>query len=403
MIPEPAWLVDQMTGVIDGGVDLEIFSFINGSHGHVSDKTKEYKLLDRTIHLDMPVSKIKRVIWALPLLLKILFFRPFILFKVFNFRRYGREALSLKYLFWVAPCLGKLEKYKVIHCHMGMIANKFFIIKEILNLDSKVIVTFYGQDSSKYIKNKGISAYDRLKSQSSYILTMTQEMRERFIKLGFPVEKLLVHYTAIKPDNYSFQQKFYKRHDCLKIVSVGRFVEKKGFDDLLRAVKIVIEKYKNIELNIIGGGDDIEYNNNIYKIAKDLGLDNYVNFKGLLPHKEILEFFKESHLMVQLSKTASDGDTDDLPFILLEGQISGLPIVTTNHVGIPEGVSNGVTGFVVREGDYREAARKILFFIENPHSVEEFSCNAYKFIFENFKFDEFNKKVINLYKFLAIK
>jgi len=396
-----SWLIEQAVNLIDQGIEIDFFSFKQGNSDHTSEKIKKYKLLERVTYLEFPSNKTKRLFLAIPAVFRFIFFAPFRLVDALNYKKYGKSALVLKYLFWTAPLLNKIDKYDVIHCHFGTVANNYLVIKDILKIKQKFIVTFYGHDSSEYIKAKGIKAYDDLKKEASKILVMTEEMKERFIGLRFPQEKLVVHYTGIIPENYQFNQKTYSSSEIFKIIFVGRFVEKKGIEDLLRAMQLVIKDYHNLRLYIVGDGDPT-YRENIYKLTNDLGIEKSVKFIGLLSHRKTLKLFSQMHLMVQLSKIASNGDTDDLPFVLLEGQASGLPVVTTNHVGIPEGVLYGKSGFTVPEGDFRIAAQKILLLIKNPEILTMFSFNARKFVADKFNLHNINKHLMLMYKELTL-
>lgn len=399
-VPEQGWFIDQIIGLKDLGVKIDIFAFKKGPTDKISAKTKKYRLLEGVTYFDPPGKKIKRAVLALSAFLKLIFLRPAAIWRAFNFKKYGLGVFSLKYLFWAANAAGRMEQYEVVHCHLGMIANKFLVIKDILKLKCKIVATFYGQDSSKYIKAKGLSVYDKLKKEASYILLMTEEMKERFIGLGFPPEKLLVHYTAVNPGYYRFTPRLYHKSELFKMIFVGRFVEKKGLDDLFRAIKVLGESFDNFELCVVGGAAEIPYGEYLDKMVRDLKIEKYVKFTGLLTFEKILDIYSKSHLMVQLSKTAPNGDTDDLPYVLLEGQISGLPVVTTSHVGIPDGVLDGKSGFLVSEGDFKAAAEKILFFVNHPDKIQEFSENAHKFICDKFDIRAYNRRLLGLYKSL---
>lgn len=399
-----SWFIEQTVALIDLGVDIDLFAFNKGKAYHVSELVKNYDLLKKTTFLEYPKNKILRVMLGFKHLLKIIVYKPQILIKILNRSKLSKTMPVLKYLFWVAPLINKIDKYSVIHCHQGMIANKFLKIKDILELKQNFITTFYGQDSSKYIKQKGEDVYNQLKINCSRFLLMTEEMKDRFIKMSFPSEKLTVHYTGVNLNNYSYFYRGYKTGEKFRIISVGSFVEKKGIIDLIMAIKEVVSKnYCNIELNLVGGSIDLNYSERIKNLVRELQLEKYIIFKGLLPHRFTIDLFKEMHLMAQLSKKATSGDTDDLPFVLLEGQISGLPVITTNHVGIPEGVMDNKTGFVVNEGDYRQASEKIIFFITHPDKLKEFSYNAHNFVKEKFNIDYFNKNLVKFYQSLIYK
>ncbi len=391
-----SWFIEQLTNLLDMGLDIDIFAFNKGTEGDVSDLVLKYKLLDKTTYLEFPKNHLRRIYLIMKYSLKLLIFKPSLLLKIFHYSYKSGEIFSGKYLLYTGPLVNKMKKYKVIHCHFGMIANRYLKIREIMSLDQKLITTFYGQDSSKYIKAKGLQVYDNLKKYCDIFLLMTEEMKERFIKLGFPKEKLFVHYTGLNIDHYNFQQRKYDGKDIFRIVSVGRFVEKKGFEDLLRAVAIVFKNFSKIELNIVGGGDD-EYFRGLSDLAKNLGLSENVIFYGMISHDEMIELLSHVHLMVQLSKTARDGDTDDLPFVLLEGQMTGLPVISTRHVGIPDGIMDGDSGFLVPEGDFNVAADKILYFINQPDKIFDFSLSAHNFVKNKFNLSKLNNNLKNIY------
>ncbi len=166
---------------------------------------------------------------------------------------------------------------------------------------------------------------------------------------------------------------------------MGRLVEKKGFDDLLRALAYLTQTYSRIKLFLIGGG---RLELALKKMAAELKLAGVVEFCGALPNREVIERLLDMHLMVQLSKTAPSGDSEGLPYVLNEAQATGLPIVSTYHAGIPEGVEEGRTGWLVPEGDWRQAAEKIRFFVENPHKLTEFSRNTRLFIQNKFNVEK---------------
>lgn len=391
-----SWFIEQLTALLDMGLDIDIFAFDRGEAKDISDLVLKYQLLDKTTYLEFPKNHLRRICLIIKYFFKILILKPNLLLKIFRYGCKSGDIFSGKYLLYVGPLLNKIDKYQVIHCHFGMIANRYLKIREIMSLEQKLITTFYGQDSSKYIKAKGLRVYDNLKKYCDIFLLMTEEMKERFIKLGFPKEKLFVHYTGLNIDHYNFQQRKYDGKDIFKIVSVGRFVEKKGFEDLLRAVAIVFKNFPKIELNVVGGGDD-EYFERLLDLAKNLGLSKNVIFHGMISHDEMIGLLSRVHLMVQLSKTAQDGDTDDLPFVLLEGQMTGLPVISTRHVGIPDGIMDGNSGFLVPEGDFNAAADKILYFINQSNKISEFSLFAHNFVKNKFDLSKINSNLKGIY------
>lgn len=392
-----SWFIEQTIPLIAFGADVRIFAFRRGGVADVSEKVRKAGLMERVTYLDAPQSLFWRLLFAPFLILKVAFIKPSVLRNIFG--NPGR-ARTLEYLFWIAPLLGKIESCNVVHCHFGMVANKFIIIKDILGLKQPFVTTFYGQDSSKYIQSKGPYVYDRLKKECAMTLTMTNEMTERFISMGFPKDRVRTHYTGVSPESYNVTVHTYDPHRVFNMIFVGRFVDKKGIPDVLHAVALVARRHADIMLHVVGGGGTPEFHADVDRLVRELDISPYVKFYGIKPHAEMLGMLKDMELMVQLSKTALDGDTDDLPFVLLEAGESGLPVLTTRHVGIPDAIKDGETGFLVPPGDYRAAAEKIVYLIEHPLRVHEMSVAVHQFVDATFGLERLNKRLFELYSSL---
>lgn len=302
------FIINQVADLIDRRIQIEIFSMKRGHAKAISERYYKYEMGNFTHCLDMPKNWILRIILAIPKIVHVLFSRPSILLKVFNFKKYKKNALSLKLLFWVEPWLGREKEFDLIHCHYGPIANKFLIIKEILNIKTKIITTFYGYDVSMQFKQKPANFYDQLKKESALFLVMSNNMKERIVAYGFPPEKVQVLPISIDVESYPFSERNLKPGQTISIISVGNFVEKKGFDDLLRALAIVREKTKKpFKCIIVGDGPLRE---KIYHLSEELKLKNLVEFKGFMKIEDIIKLFGQMHFFVQPSKTAKDGDME---------------------------------------------------------------------------------------------
>ena len=397
------WFIEQVTSLIDLGVDVHIFAFRRGSKEDISEQVSKYKLVSRTTYLTYPKDFFSRAAQTPLLLLRLALCSPASALRLFEVGRKEGFGVAWKYLFWVAPLTGKIEQYPIVHCHFGMIANQYLIIKNLLSLHVPMVTTFYGQDSSKYIQSKGPQVYDRLKRECDLLLTMTNEMKDRMVRFGFSADRVRVHYTGIVLSHYAYSARRFSKGETLKIAFVGRFVEKKGIPDLLCAVGEVMKSYTNLEVHLFGAGTDETLNAEIATLVKDLNLGARIIFHGMVNNDELHKHLRKMHVMVQLSKTATNGDTDDLPVAILEAQVTGLPVVTTRHVGIPDGVKEGESGFLVDTGDFVAAAKKILYFVEHPAEVERMGKEGRRFMEERFDLVAIDKTLIALYNKLLEK
>ncbi|KKR88695.1 MAG: Glycosyl transferase group 1 [Candidatus Yanofskybacteria bacterium GW2011_GWA1_44_21] len=304
------WMINQITGLLDRGFDIDIYAFTSQGidKKYISEKYRNYNLLGRTKYIGMPENRFERAIKALPKIGRLLFISPNTLTRIFDVNRYGKDSLSLKLLFWSEPFVGK--KYDLIHLHDGSIANKFLIIKDVVGINTKLITSFYGQDVSKrFLDHPGEDIYMRLKKESSIFIAMSDFMKNRIVTKGFDENKIKVlPIFGIDVNDYPFTERTLKPGEIVQMAAVGRFVEKKGFDDILRALAIVKNRTdKKFMCNIIGGGP---LEPKLRTMTKELGLDDVVSYKGYMKIEDIINYFLRIHFYLQPSKTASDGDME---------------------------------------------------------------------------------------------
>ena len=127
------------------------------------------------------------------------------------------------------------------------------------------------------------------------------------------------------------------------IVSVGRLVEKKGYDDLLRALTGLKSAGTAFRAHVYGDG---QLRSRLLDLRDELGLANHVELLGARDQDGIVAAMASAHLFALTPRTAGDGDRDGIPNVLVEAMACGLPVVTTTTGGIPELVhheENGLT------------------------------------------------------------
>jgi glycosyltransferase involved in cell wall biosynthesis len=89
-------------------------------------------------------------------------------------------------------------------------------------------------------------------------------------------------------------------------------------------------------------------------------------------------------VFVQHSVTASNGDTEGFPIVIVEAMASALPVVSTRHSGIPEGVEDGVTGFLVAEGDVEGMGARLARLLADPSRAAEMGAAGHARFLANF-------------------
>jgi glycosyltransferase involved in cell wall biosynthesis len=127
------------------------------------------------------------------------------------------------------------------------------------------------------------------------------------------------------------------------LLAVGRAVDKKGFDDLLRALALVPPE-RHWRLNHIGGGP---LQRELEDTARALGIGDRIQWLGPKSHAAVLDAYRTADIFALPCRISADGDRDGLPNVLLEAQSQKLACVSTRVSGIPELIEDGVTGFLV--------------------------------------------------------
>lgn len=154
----------------------------------------------------------------------------------------------------------------------------------------------------------------------------------------------------------------------------------------------------NVQYTIVGEG---AFQPLIEKYIDANNLNQYVRLTGWKTHEEIKVLLTNSHFLIAPSITSNDGDREGIPNVLKEAMATGVPVVTTNHSGIPELVENGVSGFVVPEKDVDALADRIIYLINHPEDCERVSCEGRKKIVSDFDIDKLNDQLIKYYMLLV--
>ncbi|TXH39308.1 MAG: colanic acid biosynthesis glycosyltransferase WcaL [Rhodospirillaceae bacterium] len=148
----------------------------------------------------------------------------------------------------------------------------------------------------------------------------------------------------------------------LVILSVGRAVPKKGYDDLLRALARLPAEL-DWRFQHIGGGPELE---RLKSLAAELRIADRVAWRGAQPQLEVLAAYRAADLFVLASCIAEDGDRDGLPNVLMEAQSQALPVIATSISGVPELIQDGETGLLVPPNDPEALAGAIAGLLPDP-------------------------------------
>jgi glycosyltransferase involved in cell wall biosynthesis len=153
------------------------------------------------------------------------------------------------------------------------------------------------------------------------------------------------------------------------ILSVGRFVEKKGFPYLIDACRILKEKGLSFKCRIIGQKD--EQSELVESMIQEFGLEDTVTIEGGMTQDELKEAYANATIFALPCFIVDSGDRDGIPNVLAEAMASGRAVVSTNSSGIPEIVEHEVNGLLVPQKNALALAKALEYLLENPDSRAE--------------------------------
>ncbi len=288
----------------------------------------------------------------------------------------------------VAPTFHRRAKRfrpDLLHAHFASGGRSALTLARSLRVP--LIVTLHGSDVTTRQLKKDL--YKRLCDEAALFLCVSRFIRDRAIDAGFPGEKLLVHYIGVDCSQFFPTDEVQTSEE---ILFVGRLVEKKGCEYLLRAMEYVQRVRHASEVVIVGDGP---LRPQLEKLAGRLKLRCL--FTGTLPTSSIRAALRRARVFCLPSVTAANGDSEGLPTVLAEAQAMGIPVVATNHAGIPEIISHEMNGFLTQERDHEALSLVLCRILEDRELWDRFHLNAAKHIGEHFNLKTQTEKLEGIY------
>jgi len=141
-----------------------------------------------------------------------------------------------------------------------------------------------------------------------------------------------------------------------RLLALGRFVGKKGFEYLVQACKILQDGGVEFRLTLAGSGP---LEGSLRRQVRELGLEDRVRFPGFVPHHEVGALFRDADVFVMPCVVDASGDRDGIPNVIMEALAHRLPVVASDVSGVSELIVDGETGLLARERDPQSLAMAV--------------------------------------------
>jgi colanic acid/amylovoran biosynthesis glycosyltransferase len=386
------FVLNQIVGLIDLGHDVHIFAGNAGGNAKIHGLYEKYNLTERTTYYGMPKNKILRIIKAIPLIIRYTPTHYNVILRSLNIFRYGTPSISLGLLFMSIALLER-GPFDILYCQFGTIGPSAVLLNQISSSNCKIVVSIRGYDVTTYLK-KHPGIYRSLFREGNLFLPVCEFLKERLIQEGCVESKIVVHYDGIDCSKFGYLKRQRVSGEPIKVLTIARLVEKKGVAFAIEAVSRLLSKGEKIDYTIAGDGvlrEDLQH------LIVRMGIVGQVRLVGSKTHDEVKVLLEESHVLVAPSLTSESGDQEGIPNVIKEAMASGLPVISTLHSGIPELVTDGVSGLLVPERDATAVAEALAYLISHPEVCNKMGEAGRMQVEQKFDTNALNKKLEELW------
>ena len=220
----------------------------------------------------------------------------------------------------------------------------------------------------------------RKAERAARMLTISEHNRTYLERIGAAPDKLAVVRCGV---SFGMPPVFpsFERREVYRIGTLGRLVEKKGMDVLIRAVAELKGRPYQIELSIAGDGP---LRGELESLADRLGISATVSFVGGIAHNRVAEWMRGLDAFVLACKQDINRDMDGIPVVLMEAMSQCVPVVSTRLSGIPELVMHESTGLLANPGDFKGLAGQIDRLLDSPELRRTLARRAQDHVREEF-------------------
>ncbi|MEZ5405074.1 MAG: glycosyltransferase family 4 protein [Verrucomicrobiia bacterium] len=283
----------------------------------------------------------------------------------------------------------KQNRVSHIHAHFaGTAARTAYWIKKLYGIP----FSFTAHANDFFCHSDYPVTLDDLFKFATFIVTVSDfsvsELQKRFPQARKKIHRVyngidLTHFPVTQPQN-----------NPPLFLSIGRLIEKKGFEPLIESCVLLKEKGLTFRCEIIGEGP---LEQTLQQHIQKHHLQNEVRLLGPQPQNFIIDKLQKSYLFVLPCVTEKDGGKDNLPTVIVEAMACALPIISTHLAGVPEMVVHEKNGLLVEEKNVPQLVAALETLLKNPKQVIQFGKKSRQFAEEKFALTITTQQLKNLF------
>ena len=289
-------------------------------------------------------------------------------------------------------------KPDIVHVHDWLTTLAGIALKHLLRVP--LVLTFHSTESKRALgirteESKMIHSIEWWGSfEATRVIVVSHHLKEEVIGLyNLPSDKVKVIYNGINLERFNFtiDKEGFRNFLGLSIkdkviLAVGRLSWHKGFDNLIRSLPMVLSRFPDVKLIIVGDGymkKDLE------NLVYTLGLENKVKLLGFLKDEDLFKIYKISDLLVIPSNYEPFG------IVALEGMAAGLPIIATSVDGLKEVIND--VGLLVPSNHPSNLAQAIINVLSDESLFKELKKKSIERV-KRFSWESLCRELLDVYK-----
>ncbi len=289
-----------------------------------------------------------------------------------------------------------VKQYSIEHILVGQvlpIGTIALILKKLLKVRYTVMthamdvtVPFHEQSSSR---KKWL--VKTILKHASQITTVSTYTRRQLESLGVPAKKISIIFpcpnivgTHISTEAYDMEKlnETYQLHGKRIILSVGRLVQRKGYDVVIAALSEVLQKEPEAHYVVVGDGP---HRATLETLAAQHQVQDHVTFVGSVSNEELVSWYLRCSMLVMPSRELENRDVEGFGIVFLEANSFSKPVIGGKSGGIGDAVIDGETGFLVDPTDQQLLEKAIIQLLKNREQAKELGQNGAQRVKEIFQ------------------
>jgi glycosyltransferase involved in cell wall biosynthesis len=232
-------------------------------------------------------------------------------------------------------------------------------------LEKKIIANYHAGYFLKFFDNSVRFVVRNTLRMADHVTTPLAYLDNEFSSIGIKIKQV--------PNVIDLQEFSFKKRTSFKprFISSRHLLNVYGNDTVIRAFAMIVKQYPQAELIMAGDGNERD---ELEDLTCQLQIEDHVTFTGYIDTDLLLDYYEQSDVFLNGSRR------DNMPISILEAFSVGLPVVSTNPMGIPFLVSDGSTGLLCEVDDFEQLAKNAIRIIEEPEYGKTLACNARKFV-----------------------